>query len=83
MAKTPPFYPPYQTPMYNNIGYVLLSLVAEAITGRPFMKMIEETIIKPLKLNYTFIQTPDDSLGIIPGDRMETLWARDFGNEAA
>jgi len=83
MAKTPPFYPPYQTPMYNNIGYVLLSMVAEAITGKPFMKLIEETVIKPLNLNYTFIMPPDDALGIIPGDRWETLWARDFETESA
>jgi CubicO group peptidase (beta-lactamase class C family) len=82
MAKTPPFYPVNQTPMYNNIGYVLLSYVAEAITGRPFMKMIEDTIIKPLNLSRTFIEPADDKYGIIPGDRIETLWGKDFGNES-
>ncbi len=68
--------------MYNNIGYVLLSYVAEAITGKDFMPLVEDTVIKPLQLNNTWIKPAPDHLGIIPGDRDDTVWSRDFGNEA-
>ena len=82
LLKQRPFYPSYYTPMYNNLGFVLLSYVVEAITGKPFMPQIEEAIIKPLNLSYTFIKKPDDSVGAIPGDPIGSLWGVDFGNES-
>ena len=82
IAAAPPFSAPYQTAMYNNVNFVLLSYVAEAVTGKPFMQMIEDTIIRPLNLTRTFIKPPDDSYGVIPGDPQETQWSVDLGNEA-
>ncbi len=82
VAKTPPFHAPYQKTTYNNIAFVLLSYVAETVTGKPFMEMVEDTVIRPLNLQHTFTKPPDDSYGVIPGDREETLWPIDFGNES-
>ena len=77
-----PYYPSFRTPMYNNIVFTLLAYVAESITGKPFMPLIEETVMKPLNLTDTYTYPPKDSVGIIPGRRETTVWANDFGNEA-
>lgn len=36
MARRPPVYLPYTSPVYSNIGYALLGLVVEAATNRSF-----------------------------------------------
>jgi CubicO group peptidase (beta-lactamase class C family) len=83
VVNAPPFSAPYQSVMYNNLAFVLLSYVGEAITGKPYMQVIDEAVIKPLGLNRTFIGPTNDSYGVIPGDRDDMLWSIDFGNEAS
>ena len=82
MVNTPPLHAPYQTTTYNNVAFVLLSYVAEAITGKPFMKMIEDTVIVPLNLTRTFTHPTKDEFGVIPGTIEDTMWSADLGNEA-
>ncbi|KAI0148331.1 beta-lactamase/transpeptidase-like protein [Hypoxylon sp. NC0597] len=80
------FYPslaPFQTPAYSNVGFQLLGYALETITGKTFQTLLENTVIKPLGLNHTFLRAPADSLGIIPGDHDETGWAFDIGESAA
>ncbi|KAI0012456.1 beta-lactamase/transpeptidase-like protein [Xylariaceae sp. FL0662B] len=80
------FYPsflPFQTPAYSNVGFQLLGYALEAITGQSFQTLLEDTVINPLGLNNTFLRVPDDSRGIIPGNRTETGWAFDIGESAA
>lgn len=83
LAKLPPSFPPFTTPTYSDIGFVLLSYVAERITGQDFNTLVAEAVLKPLSLNYTFLTTPDDSVGIIPGTQRTTSWGFELGEEAA
>ncbi|KAI1134798.1 beta-lactamase/transpeptidase-like protein [Hypoxylon sp. FL0543] len=80
------FYPslaPFQTPAYSNVAFQLLGYALETITGETFQTLVEDTVIKPLGLNRTFLHAPEDSLGIIPGDHDETGWAFDIGESIA
>ncbi|KAI1090268.1 beta-lactamase/transpeptidase-like protein [Rostrohypoxylon terebratum] len=80
------FYPslaPFQTPAYSNVAFQLLGYALETITGRTFQALLDETVIKPLGLNNTFLRAPEDSRGIIPGDHDKTGWAFDIGESAA
>ena len=83
LAKLPPSFAPYTTPVYSDLGFVLLSYVAERITGKDYKTLISDSILKPLNLTHTFVETPDDSFGIIPGTKRATLWAASLGEEAA
>ncbi|KAI0176545.1 beta-lactamase/transpeptidase-like protein [Hypoxylon sp. FL1284] len=82
VARLAPSFSPLVTPTYSDIGYVLLSLALEEMTGKTFATMVQESVIEPLGLNHTFYKTPNDSLGIIPGGRVVTNWAFDMGNES-
>ncbi|KAI1099668.1 beta-lactamase/transpeptidase-like protein [Jackrogersella minutella] len=80
------FYPslaPYHTPAYSNVAFQLLGYALETITGKTFQTLLDETVIKPLGLNNTFLRAPEDSRGIIPGDHDTTGWAFDIGESAA
>ncbi|KAI2619152.1 beta-lactamase/transpeptidase-like protein [Hypoxylon sp. NC1633] len=80
------FYPslaPFQTPAYSNVAFQLLGYALETITGRTFETLLDDTVIGPLGLKNTFLRMPDDSRGIIPGDRLVTSWAYDIGESAA
>lgn len=43
---------------YSNIGYVILGLALERVAHKPYIQLIEETILKPLKLEHTFFILP-------------------------
>jgi CubicO group peptidase (beta-lactamase class C family) len=64
------------------VGYTLLSMVAETLSGKSFADQIQDAVLKPLNLNHTFVTAPSDSLGIIPGNRYSTSWAFEMGDEA-
>ena len=40
---------------YSNTGYILLTLIAEKVTGRSFPELVESYIAKPLKLKNTYV----------------------------
>ena len=48
---------------YNNSGYLILSLIIEQVTGKPFAEVFEERIAQPLQLQFTGV---DDRQKIIP-----------------
>ncbi|KAI1205491.1 beta-lactamase/transpeptidase-like protein [Annulohypoxylon truncatum] len=82
LKKLPPSFSPYVTPAYSNIGFTLLGYALEQMTGKSFPDMLQDRVIGPLNLTRTFYSAPNDSLGIIPGDRNETNWALDLGKES-
>ncbi|MFL6244442.1 MAG: serine hydrolase [Thermoanaerobaculia bacterium] len=49
-AQPPPPFPWWD---YSNSNYILLGMVAEKITGKPFHNIVEDEIFKPLKLDDT------------------------------
>ncbi|KAI1760056.1 beta-lactamase/transpeptidase-like protein [Hypoxylon sp. FL1150] len=82
IGRLSPSFSSFVTPAYSDIGYTLLAMALEQMTGKLFGAMVQDRIIKPLGLNHTFYTTPNDSLGIIPGGRYLTNWAFDMGNES-
>jgi CubicO group peptidase (beta-lactamase class C family) len=50
-------FPPGQRYEYSNTGYVLLALVVERVTGRPFADFLRAEILAPLGMTHTFLQT--------------------------
>ncbi|KAK0636132.1 beta-lactamase/transpeptidase-like protein [Bombardia bombarda] len=83
LSKLPPSFPSHTTPTYSDLGFVILSYIAETITGKDFKSLVKDTVIAPLKLKNTFVTAPDDSLGIIPGNRYSTSWAFEMAEESA
>jgi len=82
LKKLPPSFSPFVTPAYSDIGYTLLGYALEQMTGKPFQQSFEDKLVKPLNLNRTFYTTPDDALGVIPGNRYLTTWAFNMGRES-
>ncbi|KAK3685315.1 beta-lactamase/transpeptidase-like protein [Podospora appendiculata] len=83
ISKLPPSFAPGTTPVYSDIGFTILSYIAEKITGKKFKSMVQDSVLTPLNLTHTFVSAPDDSLGIIPGNRYSTSWAFELAEEAA
>ena len=48
---------------YNNSGYVLLGMIVEAVTGKPFAEVLEERILEPLGMEAAGVY---DSREIVP-----------------
>lgn len=46
-------FPPGTQPEYSNLGFGLLGRVLEKIQGPTWEEQVEETVIKPLKMNNT------------------------------
>jgi CubicO group peptidase (beta-lactamase class C family) len=74
-----PSFPPWQTATYSNTAYQLLAYALEEITGKKFTDILNDRIIKPMGLNRTYYNTPDDSVGIIPGSMKDTYWDVSLG----
>ncbi|WP_311765226.1 serine hydrolase domain-containing protein [Streptomyces zingiberis] len=48
-----PYFPPGRGYFYSNTDYILLGLVVERVTGRPYARAVEERVIRPLRLTGT------------------------------
>ena len=57
-GKKYPVYAPFTTPVYSNIGYAILGLVIERVTGRPYAQYMQEAIFQPLGLQRTSVDHP-------------------------
>jgi len=49
----PMMYKPGEKFQYNNTGYVVLGLIIESLTGKPFDKYLEEEVFQPLGMTNT------------------------------
>ena len=53
---------------YNNTGYIFLAMVAERVSGKPFWKLVEDQIFKPLGMTtarvYQHVTTPSANLAV-------------------
>lgn len=47
------YFTPGAAVRYSNTGYVLLGMIIQRVTGKPFCQFFEERIFKPLHLNFT------------------------------
>lgn len=55
-----PVYAPWTTPVYSNMGFAVLGLVVESVSGQPYEQYVSEAILEPLNLTRTSIRTPTD-----------------------
>ena len=63
-TTTDPFnFPPGTNWRYNNTGYVILGMLLEKVTGKPYAQYLDERLFKPLGLTQT---TYCDNARIIP-----------------
>ncbi|MFF1757261.1 serine hydrolase domain-containing protein [Streptomyces sp. NPDC058266] len=58
----PPKFRPGSKQEYRGINYVLLALLVEALTGRPYGEVIRERVVRPLGLRGTLIPDHDPRL---------------------
>ncbi|KAH7413897.1 beta-lactamase/transpeptidase-like protein [Phaeosphaeria sp. MPI-PUGE-AT-0046c] len=75
-----PSYAPYQTATYSNVAYQLLAYALENMTGKKFVDILNDRVIKPLGLNRTYYNTPPDKYGVIPGTIKDTYWNVSLGD---
>jgi len=53
---------------YCNSGYILLGLIIEKVTGKPYEQVVKDFILKPLKMkhsgfDFAGLQSPDKAIG--------------------
>ncbi|KAL1837605.1 hypothetical protein VTJ49DRAFT_3623 [Mycothermus thermophilus] len=81
LLRAPPSFAASATPAYTNTGYQILAYALEAIKGKSFEELMNESIIRPLGLEHTYYRNAPASEGIIPGDRADSGWDYQLGDE--
>ena len=66
VAGHAPEFAPGERYRYNNNGYILLGLVAEKVTGKPFSEHLSETFFTPLGLSATGVCEAGDRVERLP-----------------
>ena len=69
VTERAPVYLPWTTPAYTDLGYNLLALAVENITGKSFSAMIKEDMFQPLGLTSTYWsgELPGLTQAVVPG----------------
>ena len=73
----PHIFLPNHKATYSNVAFILLGIVLENITGKPYGDIVESMIFKSLAMQDSTLKKPRDSNGIIP--MMRNDWGYDFG----
>lgn len=55
-------YKPGEGFHYSDTGYILLGLIIEKITGKPFHQMLKEAIFIPLKMQHSYLMFYDEPM---------------------
>ncbi|MCU1641294.1 MAG: hypothetical protein JWN03_1569 [Nocardia sp.] len=93
LSTMPAHFPPGEKAEYSNTNYLIVGMLVERLTGKPFAEEITHRIIEPLGLKATYIPAPGEielrdphPLGyeIVDGQRtdltrLETSWAGSAG----
>ncbi len=75
----PPYRPPGVRTQYSNAGYVLLGLVVEELTGRPFTEVVQERVFDRVGMTRSgFFRldeaVPDVAVGYLPRTSAHGPW---------
>lgn len=62
---------------YSNVGFSLLGMVLEKVTGNSYTHVVADSILLPLQMEHTRTSKPKDSDGIIPWGPND--WKPDLG----
>ena len=55
---------------YSNSGFIVLALIAEEVTGKPFGTLLQERIFGPLHMDHSYLgmqHTPGEAIGYVAG----------------
>jgi CubicO group peptidase (beta-lactamase class C family) len=77
-----PAFAAAETPAYSNIAFQILSYALETITGKDYQTSLRDQVVKPLNLTHTYYTTPNESVGVLPGNSSSTGWANNMGEES-
>lgn len=83
MKALHPVTAPFSMPIYSNPAFQILAYALEGMANKTFPEVFESSIVRPLKLNATYLSTPpitDNLNAIIPGDEIESGWKIDVGD---
>lgn len=70
VTQRAPTFLPWSTPIYTNLGFDLLALATENITGRGFLDMFQKDMFDPLGMMSTSVIEPSNlTRAIIPGGK--------------
>lgn len=75
-----PVVPPFETPLYSDVGFGVLGRVLERLTGLPYADAVQSLLCAPLGLNGTSaIEPPSEGLNglILSGSFAESSWGFD------
>ena len=75
----PPYRPPGEVCQYSNAGYIVLGLVIEEVTGRPYTEVIEERVFERAGMHASgFFRldeaVPDVAVGYLPRTAPDAPW---------
>ncbi len=62
-VANPPYFPPGEGCRYSNTNFILLGMIVEKVTGRPFAEVLGERVIVPLGLSDTYMAEGFDLQG--------------------
>jgi CubicO group peptidase (beta-lactamase class C family) len=82
LFRVGPSYAPFTTPAYSNTAFQILGYALEAIKGKSFESMVEESVLTPLGLNHTYYNEPPVEVGVVPGTERESGYWYQLGDES-
>ncbi|KAF2736427.1 beta-lactamase/transpeptidase-like protein [Polyplosphaeria fusca] len=82
-GRRSPVFASGSTPIFSNAGFLILAYALESITGRAYVDLLNEAILKPLDMSSTTLLTPTDlSNAVIPSSSNLTRWSTPVPVEA-
>jgi len=73
------YYQPGKRFSYCNTNFVLLALIIEKITGKPFPQYMKERFFTPLQMKHTFVFTLADMGKVVSSyNYNNTVWVNDY-----
>ncbi|KIN00494.1 hypothetical protein OIDMADRAFT_104394 [Oidiodendron maius Zn] len=83
IAAPDPFASTFNTPLYSNAAFQILSYALEGMTNKSFADSFNSALVQPLNLSRTFLNSPPNNIdAIIPGNELTSLWGFDIGDES-
>jgi len=76
----------FNMPIYANPTFQILAYAMESMTNKTFAEIFQSSLVRPLKLNGTSLETParTESLNaIIPGGEIESGWKLEPGDHTS
>ncbi|KAK6507984.1 hypothetical protein TWF481_006404 [Arthrobotrys musiformis] len=80
LTKARPVTPVGERAVYSNLAFSLISLALERATGKNYTTLLDDLVVKPLKLNNTGVSPGDTAKAVIPP--VDNGWGADYAFSA-